>query len=98
MKEAIVDEHNACISIEDDVRELDNACPTWEPNKETVNPKRLEHRQSGHLVKHKTCPVCIEESGSRVVHWRKKGDRQPGVMHLDLAAFEPSAVAASIAS
>ena len=26
-----------------------------------------------------------------MAHWRKKGDRQPGVMHVDLAAFEPSA-------
>ena len=40
--------------------------------------------------KDKTCLVCIEESGSRVAHWRKKYDRQTGVIHLDLAAFEPS--------
>ena len=26
-----------------------------------------------------------------MVHWRKNGDRQLGVMYLDLAAFEPSA-------
>ena len=31
-----------------------------------------------------------------MVHWRKKGDRQPGVMHLDLAAFEPIAVDTAI--
>ena len=30
----------------------------------------------------------MEEAGSRVAHRRKKGDRQPGVMHVDLAAFE----------
>ena len=41
--------------------------------------------------KDKTCPACVEESGSRVAHWCKKGDTQTGVMHLDLAAFEPSA-------
>ena len=33
----------------------------------------------------------MEEAGSRVAHRRKKGDRQPGVMHCDLAAFEASA-------
>ena len=33
----------------------------------------------------------MEETGSRVAHRRKKGDRQPGVMRVDLAAFEASA-------
>ena len=82
VEETVVDEHN---------KELDNACPLWEKNTETINPKWLEHHQSGHLAKDKTCPVCLEESGGRVAHWRKKGDRQTRVMHLDLAAFEPSA-------
>ena len=56
-------------------KELENACP-----------HRSSIPKSRHFVKDKTCPVCIEESGSRVAHWRKKGDRQPGVMHLDLAS------------
>ena len=33
----------------------------------------------------------MEEAGSKVNHRRKKGDRNPGVMHCDLAAFEASA-------
>ena len=33
----------------------------------------------------------MEDSGSRVAHRRKKGDRQPGVTHVNLAAFEASA-------
>ena len=87
----VVDEHSASVSIDENIKELDNACLSWEQHTETINPKCLEHHQSGHLVKDKTCPICIEESGSRVAHWRKQGDRQTGVMHLDLAAFEPSA-------
>ena len=30
----------------------------------------------------------MEEAGSKVNHRRKKGDRKPGVLHCDLAAFE----------
>ena len=33
----------------------------------------------------------MEEAGSKVTHRRKKGDRNPGIMHCDLAAFEASA-------
>ena len=33
----------------------------------------------------------MEEAGSKINHLRKKGDRSPGVMHCDLAAFESSA-------
>ena len=33
----------------------------------------------------------MEEAGSKINHRRKKGDRSPGVMHCDLAAFEASA-------
>ena len=35
--------------------------------------------------------MCMEEAGSKINHRRKKGDRSPGVMHCDLAAFEASA-------
>ena len=62
-----------------------------QPNTEAVHPKWIEHRQSGHLTKDKNCAVCVEEAGSRVGHWRKKADPKPGVTHVDLAAFEPSA-------
>ena len=58
-------------SIDNNFKELDNACPTCEAETESVNPKWLEHHQSGHLVKDKTCPICMEESGRRVVHWKK---------------------------
>ena len=33
----------------------------------------------------------MEEAGNKVNHHRKKGDRSPGVMRCDLAAFEASA-------
>ena len=33
----------------------------------------------------------MEEAGSKVNHRRRKGDRNPGIMHCDLAAFEASA-------
>ena len=33
----------------------------------------------------------MEEAGSKVAHRRKKGDRQPGITHVDLAGFEASA-------
>ena len=56
-----------------------------------IRPKWLEHHQSGHLTKDPTCPVCMEEAGSKVSHRRRKGDRQPRTMHCDLAAFEASA-------
>ena len=33
----------------------------------------------------------MEEASSKANHCRKKGDRSPGVMHCDLAAFGASA-------
>ena len=33
----------------------------------------------------------MEEAGSKINNRRKYGDRHPGIMHCDLAAFEPSA-------
>ena len=42
-------------------------------------------------MKDKKIPVCMEEAGSRVLHRKRKSDRQYGVIHLDIAAFEPSA-------
>ena len=33
----------------------------------------------------------MEEAGSKVNHRRRKGDRQPGITHCDLAAFEACA-------
>ena len=52
---------------------------------------QIEHHEGGRLVKDKACPVCMEESGSRIVHRKRKVDRQLGVMHVDLATFESSA-------
>ena len=37
--EAIIDENNVCTSVADNIRELDNACPSWEENTEAVHPK-----------------------------------------------------------
>ena len=56
---------------------------------QAIHPKWLEHHQSGHLAKDPGCPVCMEEAGSKVSHRRR--NRQPGIMHCDLAAFEASA-------
>ena len=65
--------------------------PEWEKETQVIHPKWLEHRQSGHLTKDPGCPVCMEEAGSKVNHRRKKNDRNPSVMHCDLASFEASA-------
>ena len=91
VENAETDEYNLSASINDNFKELESACPEWQPDTQAVHPKWLEHHQSGHLTKDKNCPACVEEAGSRVAHWRKKGDRQTGVMHVDLAIFEPSA-------
>ena len=66
-------------------------CPEWQQDTKAIHPKWLEHHQSGHLTKDPGCPVCMEEAGSKVSRRRRKGDRQPGIMHCDLAAFETSA-------
>ena len=68
-----------------------HSIPEWESDTQTINPKWLEHHQSGHLPKDPTCPVCMEEAGSKINHRRKNADRHPGIMHCDLAAFEASA-------
>ena len=91
VENAAVDKYNLSVSIDENFKELENACPAWQPNTKAVHPKWIEHHQSGHLTKDKNCPVCVKEAGSRVAHWRKKGDCQAGVMLVNLAAFEPSA-------
>ena len=75
-------------SIQDNLQELISSVLEWEQETQSINPKWLEHHQSGHLVKDPGCPVCVEEAGSKVNHRRKKADRHPGVMHCDLASFE----------
>ena len=85
------DEYGAAASLNDNFQELEKTCPEWEKETKVIHPKWLEHHQSGHLTKDPSCPVCMEEAGSKVKHRRKKGDRGPGVMHCGLAAFESSA-------
>ena len=51
----------------------------------------VDPQSADDLTKDPGCPVCMESAGSKVSHHRKKGDRSPGVMHCDLAAFESSA-------
>ena len=85
------DEYSATASLNDNFQELETACPEWDKETKAIHPKWLEHHQSGHLTKDPRCPVCMEEAGSKVNHRRKKGDRSPGVMRCDLAAFEKSA-------
>ena len=85
------DELSTCASLRDNMQELMHSIPEWESETQTVNPKWLEHHQSGHLTKDPNCPVCMEEAGSKINHRRKNADRHPGIMHCDLAAFESSA-------
>ena len=85
------EELSTSVSLRDNLQELVNSVPEWEPESQSINPKWLEHHQAGHLVKDPSCPVCMEEAGSKVNHRRKYADRHPGIMHCDLAAFEASA-------
>ena len=85
------EEISTSVSLQDNLQELVNNVPEWEPESQSINPKWLEHHQAGHLVKDPSCPVCMEEAGSKVNHRRKYADRHPGIMHCDLATFEASA-------
>ena len=85
------DETSMSTSLRDNMQELMHSIPEWESDTQIINPKWLEHHQSGHLTKDPTCPVCMEEAGSKINHRRKNADRHPGIMHCDLAAFEASA-------
>ena len=85
------EEFSTCASLRDNMQELMHSIPDWESETQTVNPKWLEHHQSGHLTKDPNCPVCMKEAGSKINHRRKHADRHPGIMHCDLAAFEASA-------
>ena len=84
------DEYSAA-SLNDNFQELTKACPEWEQETKGIHPKWLEHHQFGHLTKDPGCPVCMEEAESKVNHRLRKGDRQPRIMHCDLAALEASA-------
>ena len=78
-------------SLRDNLQELGNSVPEWESETQSINPKWIEHHQPGHLVKDPSCPVCMEEAGSKINHRRKYADRHPGIMHCNLAASEASA-------
>ena len=91
-QKAETDEFNLSWPLSYNFQELENACPEWQQGTHSILPKWLEHHQSRHLTKNQQCPTCMEEAGSKVAHKRKRGDRQPGVMHVDLVAFEVSAV------
>ena len=66
VENAVVDEYNLCPCVDENFKEVDNSCPSWEPNTEAVHPKWIEHHQSGCLTKDKNCPICVEEAGRRV--------------------------------
>ena len=85
------DEYSMQANLNGNMQELVNTVPEWEKETQVIHPKWLEHHQSGHLTKDPGCPVCMEEAGSKVNHRRRKGDRSPGIMHCDLAAFKASA-------
>ena len=59
------DDISTCASLRDNLQELVNSVPEWEPETQSVNPKWLEHHQSGHLTKDPSCPVCMEEAGEQ---------------------------------
>ena len=81
-----------CASIDDNYQELEKACQKSDSEGcNVISPKWIAHHHEGHLVKGKTCLICREDTGSRVVHGRKYGERQHGVMHLGLGTFEESA-------
>ena len=50
-------------SLRDNLQELVNSVPEWEPESQSINPKWLEHHQSGHLVKDPSCPILHGRSG-----------------------------------
>ena len=91
VQNAETDKFKLCLSLNDNFQELENACPEWQQETRAIHPEWLKHHQSEHLTKDQSCPVCMEEARSRVPHRRKKGNRPPEVMHVDLAAFEASA-------
>ena len=82
------DDISTSVSLRDNLQELEHSVPEWQPETQSIDPKWLEHHQSGHLVKDPCCPVCMEEAGSKINHRRKYADRHPGIMHCDLATFE----------
>ena len=88
---SLIDSTRVVNRLNDNFQELEKTVPEWDQDTQVIHPKWLEHHQSGHLTKDPGCPVCMEEAGRKVNHRRRKGDRSPGVMHCDLAAFEASA-------
>ena len=85
------EDYSVNASLQGNFQELDKTVPEWDQETQIIHPKWLAHHQSGHLTKDPGCPMCMEEAGSKVNHRRKEGDRSPGIMHCDLAAFEASA-------
>ena len=73
------EEISTSVSLRDNLQELVDSVPEWEPESQSINPKWLEHRQAGHLVEDPSCPVCMEEAGSKVNHRRKYADRHQGI-------------------
>ena len=69
------DDVSLLASLQSNLQELEHSIPEWEPETQSVNPKWLEHHQSGHLAKDPSCPVCMEEAGSKINHRRKYADR-----------------------
>ena len=68
VKNAVTDGYNLSASVNDNFKELERACPEWQPDTQAIHPKWFEHHQSGHLTKDKKCSVCVEEAGSRVAY------------------------------
>ena len=79
-------------SLNDNFQELDKTVPEWDQETQVIHPKWLEHHQSGHLTQRIQDVQCVwTKQAARSITVDKKGDRNPGVMHCDLATFEASA-------
>ena len=48
--------------VDENFKELENACPARQPNTEAVHPKWIEHHQSGHLTKRQELPSLCRRS------------------------------------
>ena len=79
-----MDEFNVALTLNDNFQELEKSCPEWQQDTKAIHPK------SSIRTPHQRSKLPCLHGRSKVSHRRRKGDRQPGVMHCDLTAFEAS--------
>ena len=91
VENAETDEFNLSPSINDNFKELENACPEGQPDTQAASSQMARTSSIGTSNQRQELPNLYGRSRKQSGSLAKKGDRQPGVMHVDLAAFEPSA-------